>query len=305
MTNEKSELLTAKQWLQKCRFPRDLSCGTKKRGRLYYSEEQTENVRRCGDNDYFVPLHNKEPILPDVLFYWPEDTERVASNTAWRKEGKKPAPDAQPVKQIHGSKVGWFDVYRESDTVELKSHTEKPAVKLGLDKILHCIVQVNHAAKRQRDAASAQYDADNHGFAGYSSRNKKYYYKLKDKGIRYAIVNGLIHYDRPHGQFAIWRGDNCSFHTLFIKNADLDKATQSEESVIVEAQPARKDLPRLKDAILTLDALPHIPVSEVEALGYTFKPLKPKQHKSTRSPRRNQWYEPDFEGDFWGDDEYF
>jgi hypothetical protein len=76
----------------------------------------------------------------------------------------------------------------------LRARRERePALPQTID-VLTATQEASRAAHRWRDAASAQYEAGNHGLASTSSANKRSFYRLKDQGIVHLHRTGVLRY---------------------------------------------------------------------------------------------------------------
>ncbi|GEM_PF-4013732 len=226
---------------------------------------------------------------PDEGGRWSEaQTEPAASRTEWNRRGRKVRPGAAPAGEC-GGRVGdryrVWDVYRESDTIPKQVRRIAPPKRL--DDVLLSIFTMNRSAKRWRDAARTYYEAGMHGFAQSSRWKKEEAYRLKDRGILYAIAHELLRFEGMHGGFGLWAGGGYRFHARFVP---LDTVVDGSErgTFVVDAKPRTSREPRVMDAKETLRALPEYTPAE---LG--LKEIPPERPYESR--RYDEWDEEDLE----------
>jgi hypothetical protein len=190
------------------------------------------------------------------------------------KPGFKPRPGTPPttVKWVKKFKMD-IGLWRESDFIPKRARTPQPPV-VQTD-ILLAVFTVNRSAKRYRDAASTCYNAGVFDFAGVNSVNKNMLYRLKDRGILWAIANGKLQAQKHTPPLTMYLGEGYCFHTLYYPK-DMP-AEITDEPLFVESKPKSKREYKLKDAIATLESLPLI---EPGPLGLERDFFAPRQRSS-------------------------
>ncbi len=236
-------------------------------GRLYYRlnqlntqielfpERDPEGWSRLG----FAPRRGETPAHTHrgVGYFAEKQLEKLAARGKWNEAGKAILGSAEVffVGKFKKSGVGLleYSIYRESDTRPKRVANYREPVTVDL---LAAIFAVNRAAKRYRDAASAQYWASNHGFARRAKITKTHLYELKDRGISAALQTGRIAYEGTHGGFALYRGEGYCYHSTLSPADAVLPVEPLAAALRVEAKPRTAKEPRLKDAVATLEALP-------------------------------------------------
>lgn len=186
------------------------------------------------------------------VFYHRSQLEECISLTEGKKRGLKLREDFAPVgrRSFQPRGAGWisYDVYRLSDFDRSTTRSEVAAIEMPL---LEAIWLVNKAAKTQRDLASTYYGAGMHGFAGNSRSRKEKYYGLKDRGIAFALSDGVLDWRGWHGNMSVVEGEGFRFHTR-LRPKDAPERPNDSEFWMAEASSRRFSRKyRLKDAILT------------------------------------------------------
>lgn len=171
----------------------------------------------------------------------------------WNDQGYTPLQGESPAAiqwHRHGRES---HLYAPEQVRPIKKSAVVPAQEIDL---LAAIFTVTRAAKRYRDAAQGQYLSGSHTFAGASKQKKEYLYTIKDAGIIAAYRAGRIQPVAVHGELTVYIGEGHCFHSLLRPEGWEPTPEQTKERVTVEAKPKGKKEPRLKDAELTLEALP-------------------------------------------------
>jgi hypothetical protein len=213
-------------------------------------------------NNNLVPCIGENPIIVKDVEYWrPEQCEQILSKKSLKEMGLKPKLDAIPVTERSFNPGGYritFQLYRLSDSVEIRKIKNKPPVTVDL---LLAVFTVNRTAKRYRDNAQNFYRQKIHGFAKHSKSKKQYLYSLKDKGIRYAYNQGLLEFKGMHGKICVYESlSGYRFHAFSIPenvepieiNSDLDETFKIPKKVKTSNECS------LKDAVHTLSGLPDV-----------------------------------------------
>lgn len=182
-----------------------------------------------------------------------------------------PAPR---VEQRHSSTYGTYAV-NLYDPQAVEKAEKEPAVQEYLAEVearrkkraaraqaaiplIDAIREASRAAHRWRDAAQAQYQAGNHGFAGHARRQKERLYDLKERGIAAAYRQGLLRYAgaSPQGMavYEYGEGGMSCFHSCMHPAGVERKPVEGHPDVLeVEAKPQAH---AMADAKFTLRALP-------------------------------------------------
>ena len=202
------------KWISSHKIPKKRAKGIEVKGRLVYSEKQCEGIY---------------------------------SITSINGLGRKLKPNANAVCEKWW-KGTLYNLYRLSDTIpKKKRHNKEPEL---IDDFLLALFVVNRAAKRQRDNARKYYMHEMYGLATYAKNEKEWLYNYKNKGMGYAIKNGLVVYVGHHGELAFFKGQGYSFHQPdFSVN---NRIQLTNEEIFVESKPRSKEEPRLKDCIYTI-----------------------------------------------------
>ena len=264
-------------------------------------------------NQKFISTHRlvlKDGTVPVIVkgeeFFSRKDILPLISKTEGHRRRLKLKSGATPTsKYTHYTRNGWkeYDVYRITDFI-----AKRPLPRLIPPReieLLRAIRTVNRSAKRYRDAAQKHYQLGMHGFSQNSKRKKDQLYKLKDKGIRIALAEGLIHCVGIHDGLACYSGGGYVFHSPQIPEGTF---AEDVSSLRVESRPKSREEGRLKDAMFTLESL-----DDVVIPGLTIRPRPPlTRSPTTRGRRGNQfsWMEFDDSGvsDEWtpgGDEEAY
>jgi len=231
--------------------------------------------------------------------YPSENIETGLSRTAWGNLGFriKKGEKAFALMYSHreGAK-GHYRVYREDQVEPKRTYEARPPVNLGDDRktIVTCLLTVNRAAKRWRNAASAQYARKNFGLASYSSSRKSDLYDLKDQGLLYCIQQNWITPERMHGGLCVWR-DEESGH-LFHSTIAPEKMPREEKTEAFYNENTNGTGIRVCDAQLTLESLPSLDIPDgFEILA---SPSFTKQDEDDEDYDSDDWTDYDDEDDF-------
>jgi hypothetical protein len=157
----------------------------------------------------------------------------------------------------------------------LQARRDKTLVPPRSIDVLDATREASRAAHRLRDAASAQYEAGNHGLAKSSSDRKRTLYALKERGILYLHGIGVLRYVgvSPQGMAVYEYGNgalSCLHSTLHPAGAERTLVTGHPEILLV---PAKERELRLTDVEHTLMSLP----SDESGYERSAAPRHPKQ----------------------------
>jgi hypothetical protein len=185
----------------------------------------------------------------------------------------------------------------------MKARRERRAARtLEAIPLIDAIREVSRAAHRWRDAAQAQYQAGNHGFAKHSKREKERLYALKDRGIAAGYKLGLLRYAgaSPQGMavYEYSEGGKSCFHSC-LHPAGLERLKVEGHPEILEVG-AKPQEHAMADAEFTLSALPE-PGLEFERTAPPHKPREVRAvvcyecglegHIARECPEREEDYE--------------
>lgn len=129
------------------------------------------------------------------------------------------------------------------------------ALPVTPENVLVAVWSVNRAAKRRRDAASACYSADAHGFAGHHRERKERYYLLKDRGVAWLAQRGQLTAVHRHGRLVVWEGGGFRFHSTLAPPDHQSLPNLGDDRVAIEAKPRSSREMRLVDAEALLSAV--------------------------------------------------
>ena len=208
----------------------------------------------------------RREALPTVIegerFFHERDCERLLNKTDARYAHLRVPHGLEPV-VWRSWKYGAFGLWRESDLIPVAKCNKKPPEVIDL---LAAVFVVNRSAKRYRNAASSCYEqavyfsgrdkSKFHGLSRAAKQKKTRLYGLKDRGIAEAYRLGRIQYLGQSGGLSIYRGEGYCFHSELVPAGESVEASD-DAPIFVEAKPKGKKEPRLKDAIHTLEQLPH------------------------------------------------
>lgn len=172
---------------------------------------------------------------------------------------------------------------------KVKARRERGAVRAPtVLPLIDAIREASRAAHRWRDAARAQYEAGNHGFAGHAKRKKEKFYAQKERGIASAYKHGLLRYVgvSPQGMavYEYGEGGRSCFHSCLHPAGVERKLVEGHpETLEVEAKPQQH---AMADTEFTLSLLPEP--------GPEFERSEPP--RKVREPRTVTCYECGEEG---------
>lgn len=163
--------------------------------------------------------------------------------------------------------------------------------------LLAAVWSINRRAKRCRDLARANYEADEHDLAGYYRSWKEEYYRVKGQALHYLLAEGRLAvtgFHRFDGDLwaEVIAGEGYTFHRPC-------QTPETEADCVgcdrIEAKPKDTDESAVEDALATVLAyLKGKP--EVEVYGW------PPHSRSAASGRFGE-YDDDYDGDGDDDDE--